>query len=145
MAADHGCMTHNHTTTFTRLGHLTMAWGVLFALVHAYWAAGGEAGMRGDAADTTGAQLYVAFIAVLGLVGAVVAGARVHGWGARRLVTLLTRASAAMLLAGVAVGVGRWLATWSLHGAGAPGLAITLYFLLGGLLFAALARPGRTT
>jgi hypothetical protein len=27
---------------------VTVAWGVIFAVVHAYWAAGGEAGMAGE-------------------------------------------------------------------------------------------------
>ena len=55
------------------LSLVTATWGVLFAIVHAYWAAGGEAGMNGEPADTLGAQLYIAVIAVLGLVGAGVA------------------------------------------------------------------------
>lgn len=33
-----------------RIGNATAAWGVLFALVHAYWAAGGEVGTNGKPA-----------------------------------------------------------------------------------------------
>ena len=33
------------------LGRVTTERGVLFAIVHTYWAAGGEAGTDGDAAD----------------------------------------------------------------------------------------------
>ena len=51
----------------TRLSHLTAAWGVIFALVHAYWAAGGPIGMDGDPADGLAVQLYVGFIALIGL------------------------------------------------------------------------------
>jgi hypothetical protein len=56
--------------TTTKLARLTAAWGVIFAVVHFYWAAGGEAGMNGEPADTLGAQIYIAFIAVLALAGA---------------------------------------------------------------------------
>jgi hypothetical protein len=65
--------------TLTRVGHVTAAWGVLFAVVHAYWAAGGAAGMNGEPADTLAVQSYIAFIAVLGLVGAAVAHGLVYG------------------------------------------------------------------
>ncbi|WP_272476668.1 hypothetical protein [Baekduia alba] len=70
------------------MGQVTTAWGVLFAVVHAYWAAGGATGMNGDPAVT--------------------------------------------------LGTARWLAMWSLDGDGATGIVITLYFLLGGLLFSTL-------
>jgi hypothetical protein len=39
------------------LGRVTTVWGVLFAIVHTYWAAGGAAGMDGEPADTLAAQL----------------------------------------------------------------------------------------
>jgi hypothetical protein len=67
-----------------RVARLTTVWGVIFAVAHAYWAAGGAAGMNGDPADVTGAQGYIAFIAALGLAGAAVAagdlvvGGRLH-------------------------------------------------------------------
>jgi hypothetical protein len=41
-------------------------------------------------------------------------------------------------LLGVAVGVGRWIASGTLGDDGTDGIAITAYFLLGGALFAAL-------
>ena len=40
---------------------------------------------------------------------------------------------------GVSIGTGRWLSQWSLEGDGATGVAIMLYFLLGGVLFNLLA------
>ncbi len=125
----------------TRLAHLTAAWGVLFALVHAYWAAGGPIGMNGDPADTLGVQLYIGFIALIGLASAGVAlglARRPH-----RTLVRLARIGGAALLLGVAVGVGRWWVNWSLEGDGAGGVITTLYFLLGGILFLALARSDR--
>jgi hypothetical protein len=125
------------TTDLGRLAQLTAVWGVIFAVVHAYWAAGGETGMNGDPADTLGAQGYIAFIAVLGLAGAAVARGLAHG-SRRPALILLARAGGAALLLGVVTGTGRWLADWSLDGDGAAGIVITLYFLLGGLLFSTL-------
>ena len=131
--------------SLTRVGHVTVAWGVLFGVVHAYWAAGGAAGMNGDPADTLAVQSYIAFIAVLGLVGAAVAHGVVHGLGARvgrRTLILLARAGGAVLLVGVAVGTGGWLVDGSLNGDGAAGVVTTLYFLLGGLLLTSLGWRG---
>jgi hypothetical protein len=125
------------TTDLARVAQLTTAWGVTFAVVHIYWAAGGAAGMNGDPADTFGAQSDIAAIALLGLVGAAVARRIAHG-SRRRSLILLARAGGAMLLLGVAFGSARWLADWSLDGDGAAGVAITLYFLLGGLLFSTI-------
>ncbi|HEY7074435.1 MAG TPA: hypothetical protein VH418_03665 [Solirubrobacteraceae bacterium] len=128
------------------LARLTAVWGVIFAVVHAYWAAGGAAGTNGDPAGTPGAQGYIAFIAALGLAGAAVAAGLARG-SRRRTLSMLARAGGAALLLGVAFGAGRWLADWSLGGDGVTGVAITLYFLLGGLLFSALGwrrpAPGR--
>jgi hypothetical protein len=124
------------TSTHRLLARATFAWGVLFALVHAYWAAGGAAGMNGDPADTLGAQLYIAFIALVGLAGAGVARAiadQPHPAFIR-----LARLGGAVLLLGVAIGTGRWLSQGSLEGDGAAGVATTLYFLLGGVLFSVL-------
>jgi len=120
-----------------RVALLTTVWGVIFAVVHAYWAAGGAAGMNGDPADTPAAQAYIACIAALGLAGAAVAAGLARG-SRRRALIVLSRIGGVALLLGVALGAGRWLADWSLDGDGAPGVAITLYFLLGGLLFSAL-------
>jgi hypothetical protein len=125
------------TTDLARVTQLTVGWGVIFAAVHAYWAAGGETGTNGDPADTVGVQIYIAVIALLGLVGAAVARGLARNRG-RRLFILMARAGAAALLLGVVFGIGRWLADWSLDGDGATGIAITLYFLLGGLLFTAV-------
>ena len=124
-----------------RAAQLTMVWGVIFAVVHAYWAAGGATGTNGDPADTAGAQSYIAFIAALGLAGAAVAAGLGRGSRRRTLIMLARVGGAALLLGGV-FGAGRWLADWSLDGDGATGVAITLYFLLGGLLFSALGWRG---
>jgi hypothetical protein len=124
----------------TRLAHLTAAWGLLFAAVHAYWAAGGAAGMNGDPADTFGAQLYIGVIALIGLASAGVAlglAQRPH-----RTLTRLARIGGTALLLGVAFGTARWCVNWSLEGDGAAGVVTTLYFLLGGVLFLTLARSG---
>jgi hypothetical protein len=110
---------------------ITTAWSIVFAIVHFYWAAGGTLGMTGEPADELGEQLYIAFIAVIGLAAAVVA----HR-GHRRL----ARIGGAALLVGVAAGTARWLADGSLGDDGAGGVVITLYFLLGGVLFAMLSR-----
>lgn len=112
----------------------TVIWAVLFAVVHAYWAAGGEAGMNGEPADSLCARLYIDFIAALGLAG----GAVAHGLATRphhRTLVLLARAGGAALLLGVLVGTARWLDEGGLDGDGAAGIAITLYFLVGGVLF----------
>jgi hypothetical protein len=124
------------TISLVRVGQASVTWGVLFAVVHAYWAAGGEAGMA-DPADTVAAQAYIAFIAALGLVGAAVAQALVVG-PRRPALVVLARGGAVALLLGVVVGALRWLEDGGLGGDGVAGVAITLYFLLGGLLFARL-------
>jgi hypothetical protein len=127
-----------------RAAQLATVWGVIFAVVHAYWAAGGAASTNGDPADTPGAQGYIAFIAALGLAGAAVAGGLARGSRSRTLI-MLARVGGAALLLGVVFGAGRWLADWSLDGDGAAGVVITLYFLLGGLLFSALGWRGRAS
>jgi hypothetical protein len=127
-------------STFQRLASITAIWGVVFAVVHVYWAAGGDAGMTDDVSGP-GAAAYVALIAVLGLLGAAVALGLDRPWGAlvgRRRLRRLSRAGGIALLVGVAVGTGRWLAAGSLGDDGANGVAITAYFLLGAALFAAL-------
>jgi hypothetical protein len=125
------------------IGWITFAWAALFAVVHAYWAGGGAAGMNGDPATTTAEQAYIGFIALLGIVAAAVAhrfaDAAVPTAPSRRL-ALVSRAGGAALLLGVGVGVARWLAEGSLDGDGASGIVITVYFLIGGLLFAVLSR-----
>jgi hypothetical protein len=111
--------------THARIARMTTAWGLVFAVAHFYWAVG---------ADTLAAGLYIGFIAVLGLVGAAVARLHEHGLH----FTFLTRAGGIALLLGVAIGTGRWLAAGSLQGDGAEGIAITAYFLVGGILFTLL-------
>lgn len=119
---------------------VTVVWGVVFALVHFYWAADGTI-----ANDPSGQSLadsaYIAFIAVLGLLGALVAYGlyrRRDGRVGRRRLVLLARLGGVVLLLGVAGGVGRWIASASIGNDGATGVVITAYFLLGGLLFSAL-------
>lgn len=76
-----------------------------------------------------------------GLAGAAVAHGLYQPWGTRvgrRALRMLARFGGLILLLGVAVGVGSWIAAGSLGDDGANGVAITAYFLLGALLFSAL-------
>ncbi len=115
-----------------RLALATVAWGVVFAVVHVYWAAD---------EPRLAAGAYIAFIAALGLAGAAVAyGLRAGGSAPLRL---LARIGGVVLLLGVAVGTGRWIADGSLGDDGAAGVVITAYFLLGGVLYTRLGRPRR--
>jgi hypothetical protein len=123
------------------IADVTVGWAALCAVVHLYWAAGGAIGTNGDPTDTPAAQAYIAFIAALGIVGAAVAHGHVRDWStrqSRRWPTVLARAGGVVLLLGVAVSVGRWLAQGGLSGDGVAGIAITAYFLLGGILFSRL-------
>lgn len=127
--------------TFASVARLSLAWALGFAVVHAYWAAGGAAGMNGEAADTPGEQGYIALITVLGLLGAVVAqGLSRASLPARRRRTLVTlaRVGGAALLVGVLVGSGRWVMDGSLNGDGVAGIVTTAYFCAGGVLFSML-------
>lgn len=129
------------------VAQLTVAWGVLFAIVHFYWAAGGTALNYVGATDAT-TQAYIGLIAAIGLVSAAVAHGFVHSWGARlgrQRLTLLARAGGAALLLGVLIGVGRWLGNGGIGDDGVDGVVITAYFLLGGVLFSTLGwRRGPT-
>jgi hypothetical protein len=69
---------HLPSHKLVRLANATVAWGVLFAVVHFYWAAGGTA-LHNSGATDAAAQAYIGFIAVIGLVSAAVA----HGLRAR--------------------------------------------------------------
>ncbi len=120
--------------TSKRLSILTVAWSLVFAAVHAYWAAGGPAGMGGDPAETAGEQAYIAVIAGLGLAGALVA----HRRAAR-----LARIGGAVLLLGVLFGTGSWVADGGIGDDGAAGVVVTAWFLVGGVPFTLLGRPGR--
>jgi hypothetical protein len=127
-------------TSIRRVGAVTVAWGVLFAAFHFYWAAGGGTGID-EGALTLGESLYIAFVAVLGLTGAAVAHGLYQPWGARvgrRRLEFVARLGGVALLLGVAVGVGRWITAGSLEGDGVSGIVITAYFLLGGALFVLL-------
>jgi hypothetical protein len=130
---------HTPDISIRRLGVVTAVWGIVFAGFHFYWAAGGGAAYEGT--PSLGESLYIAFIAVLGLAGAAVAYGLYQPWGTRvggRALRMLARFGGVILLLGVAFGVGRWIADGSLGDDGANGVAITAYFLLGGLLFSAL-------
>ena len=142
----------NHTL----MARTAVVWALVFAVVHAYWAAGGAAWMNGEPADTPAAQGYIAFITLLGLLGAAVAHGLVPASRSplgRRSLVLLARAGGVALLAGVVIGASRWLVDGSLNGDGASGVITTVYFLVGGLLFtlvgwarerrALLRRPGK--
>ena len=122
------------------LGRLTVGWGVVFAAVHFYWAAGGTALGNGGATDAAD-QAYIWFIAAVGLLGAAVGYGFVHDWDARlgrHRLTLLARAGGAALVLGVLIGVGRWLGDGGVGDDGVSGVVITAYFLLGGVLFSTL-------
>jgi hypothetical protein len=127
-----------------RVGAVTAVWGIVFAGFHIYWAAGGA-----TAHDPSGQgladSLYIGFIALLGLAGAAVAYGLYQPWGTRigrRRLRTLARLGGILLLLGVAVGVGRWIAEGSIGDDGADGVVITAYFLLGGVLFSALGWLG---
>jgi hypothetical protein len=133
-----------HASAFSRrtVGAATAVWGIVFAAFHFYWAAGGSTA-HDPAGQGLADSLYIGFIAVLGLTGTAVALGLYQPWGARigrRRLRLLARLGGALLVLGVAVGVGRWIADGSLGDDGADGVLITAYFLLGGLLFSTLSR-----
>lgn len=93
------------------VARVTVEWGVLFAVVHFYWASGGTARNNAGATDAA-AQTYIGFIALVGLLSAAVAHGFGHDWAARlgrRRLTLLARVGGAVLMLGVRGGVGRWL------------------------------------
>ena len=123
-----------------RVGAATALWGLVFAAFHFYWAAGGTAGHDPEG-QSLADSLYIAFIAVIGLVSVVVAHGLYRPWGnrmGRRRLRMLARVGGTLLLLGVAVGVGGWIAAGSIGDDGADGVVITAYFLLGALLFSAL-------
>ena len=126
----------------TRLARATVAWCGLFAVIHFYWAAGGTAGMGGEPAETTGRRPTSR-------------SSRSSDSSARASPPAssatpaappfcVARAGGAALLLGVVVGTGRWVIDGSLNGDGASGVATTLYFLLGGVLFLRLALPSQS-
>ncbi|HET8750936.1 MAG TPA: hypothetical protein VFM43_00245 [Gaiellaceae bacterium] len=128
------------SVSLRRAGAATTVWGIVFAVVHFYWATHGTIA-NDPSSQSIGDSLYIGFIAVLGLLGAAVAHGLYRPWGARlgrRRLILLARLGGAALLLGVAIGVGGWIAAASLGDDGASGVVITAYFLVGGLLYSAL-------
>jgi hypothetical protein len=129
------------TSRYRSLSVAATVWGIVFAAVHFYWAAGGDGAIGTGGDSSLGASLYIAFIAALGLLSAGVARGLGEHWGARvgrRRLRALARSGSIALAIGVAVGAGRWIADGSLGDDGAGGVVITAYFLLGAALFAAL-------
>ena len=90
--------------TIIRLDYAIVAWGGVLAAVHFYWAAGGTALNSGGPVDG-GAAAYIAFIAVLGVIGGLV-GLAIARAATRRIprrpLLLLTRVAATLLLFSVA-------------------------------------------
>jgi len=133
-----------------RLGYAIAAWGGIFAAVHFYWAAGGTAASAGPATEAADGWVaaYIAFIALLGIAGGTVglAIARNGVLGVpRRVLFLLTRTGATVLLIGVGIAAIRVAAGTDEGWQESPTAtaAITVYFLVGGLLYALAARALR--
>lgn len=125
---------------------ITVAWALLFGLVHAYWAAGGSLGMDEPATDPA-AQAYIAVIALIGFASAGIALGLVRPWGERlgrgRLRLLACVGSIALAL-GVTFNAIAWIADSSqLSEDGASGIAVWTYFLAGSVCFGLLARRAR--
>lgn len=132
------------------VGYAACAWAIVFAAAHAYWAAGGCAGLT---ADVCAAGLPVWFlvydlmVGVLCVAGAVVALALVRPWGRifprRWLLRLAWAGSAVLLLRG---GVGLIQDGLILTGRIGPGSgwdSMMLYdpwFVVGGVLFGLTAQ-----
>jgi hypothetical protein len=138
---------HTSAISTRRLGALTAVWGIVFAGFHLYWAAGGTIA-HDPGGQSLADSLYIGFIAMLGLAGAAVAHGMNQSWGARigsHRLRGLARLGGIFLILGVAVGVGRWITDGSLGHDGADGVAITAYFLLGGVLFSALGWLGNVS
>jgi hypothetical protein len=135
---------HTSVISARRLGAVAAAWGIVFAGFHFYWAAGGTLA-HDPGGQSLADSLYIGFIALLGLAGAAVALGAFQPWGirmGRHRLRLLARLGGALLILGVVVGVGRWIAEGSLGGDAADGVVITAYFLLGGMLFSTLGWLG---
>ncbi|MGQ0575064.1 MAG: DUF3995 domain-containing protein [Pseudonocardia sp.] len=135
---------------------LVVAWSVVFAAPHVYWAAGGRGGL-GDSSAAADAALatpwfaaYNLVVTVLALAAALVASGLARGRfgpGARRWFALVAAAGAVALLARGALGVGLLLAGVP-TGTASPGtapvlVAIEPWFLVGALAFGGLARSLR--
>jgi len=150
------------------IGRVAFGWVVLFAAMHVYWAFGGQFGFGNasrttPAADSTGARVFTGVLAVMFVVGAVVPLALYQRWGARIPAWPLAACS---WIGGVLLGLrglsgllDTLLRATGVAGRGLTGLtyeqelgdahptaytlwstsAIDLYFLLGGVLFCAVA------
>jgi hypothetical protein len=135
---------HMSRMSTRRLGAITAVWGIVFAGFHFYWAGGGTLA-HDPSSQGLAESLYIGFIALLGLAGAAVALGLYQPWGTRvgrRRLRTVARLGGIVLLLGVAVGVGRWIAEGSIGDDGPDGVVITAYFLLGGVLFSALGWRG---
>lgn len=145
------------TRSVRALGWACTAWCLVFAAPHVYWAVGGRAGLGAEAAAADAAlatwwfAAYNVVATVLALVGAWLAPALAQGWPGplRRWWHPVVTAAAVLLLVRGAIGlVGLALAAAG-EGIDSPVvlLAVEPWFVLGGLLFGALAlasrRPGR--
>jgi hypothetical protein len=138
---------HRSAISTRRLGAAAAVWGIVFAGFHFYWAAGGTLA-HDPSGQSLADSLYITFIALLGLAGAAVALGTHQHWGIRigypRL-RRLARLGGVLLILGVVVGVGRWIMDGSLGDDGAEGVVITVYFLLGGMLFSSLGWLGNAS
>jgi Protein of unknown function (DUF3995) len=133
-----GCGGERTGATATGWAYLASAWFLLFAAVHIYWAAGGNAGLASSAGYDLAARRPLSFVllglwgtALLLVAGAVLCAAMArwqpHGWR-RRAVTAAGWLAGALLLArgllleiilptgagGIASSVGPAEAHWSL-------------------------------
>jgi hypothetical protein len=117
-----------------------VAWGIVFAAIHAYWALGGTGGLEGE--RVTGGLLVIDIVAIpLCLLAALIAVAAVRPgiWPAPAwtLSAGVVTASALLGLRGVA-----GLAQTALGDAGDVPWGVAAadpFFLLGGVLFGAVA------
>ncbi len=138
----HGLDSFNRLPPIVRRSALAaVAWGLLFAAIHAYWAVGGTVGLEGE--RVTGALLVIDLIAVpLCLLAAATAGAAVRPslWPAP-----FWMLRAAAWAAGIVLGLRglMGIAQTALGQAGDVPWAVVAadpFFLLGGLLFGTIAR-----
>lgn len=127
---------------------LVAAWSLLFAVPHFYWAAGGRAGLgaQAGAADTALQQgwfaAYNLAVAILAVLGALVAVALARHWGGPRLRRLLLAGAALACIAlSVRGALGLVLLSVDLlrgtYDRATPPLLVAIepWFVLGGIAF----------
>jgi len=134
------------TALLRRASQATITWGIIFTVVHVYWAFGGGDGLNESGDASLGASLYIGFIALLGLIGTIVAYGLSQPAGddaLQRRLHLLARTGGIALLLGVVVGVSNWIADGSIGDDGIAGIVITAYFLVGGALYTLLGWSDR--